>query len=263
MTEAALAGRCVLVTRPASLAADTIDMLKRAGCNVLHLPVIEIRPRTPANVASQVAPVAAPDIVIFVSRNAVVHGIALAGDQSRIVAIGPATKSALEDRGITVDITPASGHDTESLLEHQELAKIAGKQILIVRGQSGRPLLGDTLAERGARVEYVAVYDRLEAQPEAGVLDPIRERLVEGAIDFTMVMSVDSLSSLVSILADPDFRLLRKSTLVTPSRRVIQTARDRLPSVQCVLASDPRAQGMVRAMQSYLTSKSDSSDIKQ
>jgi len=263
VSEAALAGRCVLVTRPANLAADTIDLLTQAGCDVLHLPVIDIHPRTPADVASQMASMAAPDIVIFVSRNAVTHGMTLATGNSTVIAIGPATMAALGKCEISVDVSPTSGYDSESLLEHPDLANIAGKQVLIVRGQSGRLLLGDTLAERGASVEYVAVYDRLEAQPDPDVLKPIRDRLAEGDIDFTMVMSVDSLTSLVSILADPDFRLLRKSTLVTPSRRVIQTARDSLPSVQCVLAGDPRAQGMLSAMQSYLTSNSDSSDMKQ
>jgi len=143
------------------------------------------------------------------------------------------------------------------------LRDVDGRNILIVRGQTGRPLLGDTLAARGARVDYLAVYDRRVATHAEATLASVRTALAASAIDFAVVMSVESLDALITLLGDDNLGLLRQTTLVTPAARVIQTARDRLSSIQCILANDPRADGIVDAIRDFVAAGSDPAEKNQ
>ena len=69
--------------------------------------------------------------------------------------------------GATEVIVPSERFDSEALLALPELETVAGKRIAIFRGEEGRELLGDTLRARGASVEYVACYRRV--QPPADI----------------------------------------------------------------------------------------------
>ena len=67
----------------------------------------------------------------------------------------------------------------------------------------------------------------------------------------------------MSLLGDDDLRLLRKTTLVTPAARVLQTARDRLSSIRCVLANDPRADGIFDAIRDAVAAGKNPSETDQ
>ena len=134
------------------------------------------------------------------------------------------------------------------MLEQPELHDVLDKQVLIVRGERGRELLADTLRRRGARVAYLATYQRKTAAVEPNKLDEISLEWHNGAIDVVVVMSVDSLTSLLKILPPDCQDLLRNSRLVTPSKRVIQTAAESLPGVTAVLADSPLAESLVKAV---------------
>lgn len=245
-----LTGLGILVTRPRAQSGELSAALTAAGGNVYRLPVIEISPQSANTILRQLTALPAPDIIIYVSRNAAYYGAKIIQEhrQARVAAIGPATRSALEEAGVGVDISSVTGFDSEQLLDHDALAEIAGQQILIVRGQSGRELLADTLRQRGASVNYLAVYERTTATPDHGFLDQLVETWRNGGIHAVIVMSVESLTSLLKILPTDAHSLLWQSRLVTPSKRVIQTATDRMPGVQPILADSPRISSLVRAI---------------
>jgi uroporphyrinogen-III synthase len=104
---------------------------------------------------------------LFVSRNAV-DGAFRYIDSSRLKpglcfgVIGTATRLALAQRvsGLDSCLLAGAPYNSETLLEADALHQVAGKRVLIVRGQQGRSLLGDELAARGAEVDYCEVYRR-------------------------------------------------------------------------------------------------------
>jgi uroporphyrinogen-III synthase len=247
MVDAPLAGVGVLVTRPKEQAADLVAAIDAAGGHSIVFPVIEIAPRSPQEIETELAGRANPDIVIFISRNAVEHGLAWSGDGA-IAAVGPATAAAIEAAARIVDIRPVRGFDSESLLEEPALSEVRGKTIRIIRGSGGRELLATTLRERGAEVDYLEVYARRlpdYAEPE---IDAVRGRLEAGEIGAVVVMSVESLHNLLALLPESSHAAFAKTRLVTPASRVIKEVADRLPHCPAMLADGPGAGEIVRAI---------------
>ncbi|MGQ7262286.1 uroporphyrinogen-III synthase [Vreelandella sp. V005] len=78
-------------------------------------------------------------------------------------SVGSATAGTLYDQlGVRVRVpSPAAGEDTsEALLALASLQQLHHQRVLLVAGEGGRPLLAETLTERGAQVTRVAVYRR-------------------------------------------------------------------------------------------------------
>lgn len=247
MTDGQLAGIGVLVTRPDHQAESLAKAIEAAGGRAIRFPAIEILPRPAEAIAADAARLQQPDIVIFVSTNAVRYGLDCAAP-ARIAAIGPATAAAIEASGRPVDIQPEGGFDSEHLLVEPELNDVAGKVIRIVRGQSGREMLASTLLARGAAVEYLGVYTRRAPRPDSAALAHLEAAWRNGKIDVVTVMSVETLVNLLSILPDECRKRLRETPLVTPAQRVIIEARTRLQGIPAVLAEGTDANDIVRAV---------------
>lgn len=249
MNDGGLAGCGVLITRPEHQSQDLVSEIEAAGGKVFRFPTIDIIGRNIDEIGMDFAELVRPDIVVFVSGNAVAYGLAaVKGRHQKIAAIGPATRAAIEAVGVSVDIFPEDGFDSEHLLQHDALQSVDGKSIVIVRGQSGRELLAETLRERGAQVDYLYVYDRIQHEPTLADLENLETALSEGRIGLVTAMSVETLEHLVQILPPRFLRLLRKSTLVAPSARVIQTASELIPGIATVLAPGPQAPAMVSTL---------------
>ena len=247
MADAPLAGVGVLITRPALQAGELVAAIEAAGGRGIVFPVIEIAPRSPQDIEADLASMADPDIVIFISRNAVEHGLAWAGSGA-IAAVGPATAAAIEAAARVVDIRPAAGFDSESLLEEPQLKDVRGRTIRIIRGNGGRELLATTLRERGATVDYLEVYSRRAPDYTAAEIADITRQFEGGEIDTAVVMSVESLRNLLALLPPSCHRALAETPLVTPASRVIKEVADRLPGCPATLAEGPGAGEIVRAI---------------
>ncbi len=249
MTARPLAGIGVLVTRPARQADELIRAVEARGGRVHAFPVIDIVPRAAADIAADAKALRPPDIVIFVSANAVRYGLsAFAGNDAQFAAVGPATAAAVASAGGHADIVPSAGYDSEHLLAEDSLKHVAGKTVTIVRGQSGRELLAETLRHRGAHVQYLSVYRREKHRFTAAELSAVEDAWRSGGIDAVVVMSVASLDGLLHALPPACLRGLETTRLVGPSERVIQTALERLPGVLCVQSPGPGASDVVDAL---------------
>ena len=247
MPDGALGGIGVLVTRPATQALDLVEAIEANGGTAVRFPVIEIVPRDAAEIDANAALLGNPDIVVFVSRNAVEYGLSYTAGGS-VAAIGPATAAAIEAAGHNIDIQPVAGYDSEHLLAEPDLLDVSGKLVRIVRGSDGRELLADTLRERGAQVEYLSVYSRNIPEYDAAELAELERQWRDIPVDVITVMSVESVRNLAALLPSSCREQLDGRSLVAPAARVLKVALDTFPGSAATLAAGPRAGDMVKAI---------------
>jgi uroporphyrinogen-III synthase len=247
MTELRLAGVGVLVTRPEHQAEELANAIEQKGGTAIRFPTQQIKRRDATTVQAEVARQVTPDIVIFVSSNAVRHGLHFFSN-ARIAAIGEATAAAVVAAGRTVDIMASDGFDSEHLLATAELRNVTGKRITIVRGQYGRELLADTLRERGADVSYLCVYERNLATHTADEIAALVRKWQAGEVNIVTVMSVASFHNLLALLPESALHLLARTRLVTPAARVLKEVLNQFPDQPTFLSDGPDAAAMVRAI---------------
>lgn len=213
-----LAGRGVLVTRPAAQAAALCELIRVNGGGPVAFPTIDIQPPADPRIARQRL-AEHWDVLVFISRNAVEYGLALLPgglpQTTAIAAVGRATAQALIAAGHPATLVPASGFDSEALLALPVLQQVAGQRVLIVRGDGGRPLLADTLAARGAEVHYAEVYRRvLPVVDTAPLLAGWRT-----SIDLVTVTSDEVLTNLLTLVGAAGRDWLLTTPLVVISDR--------------------------------------------
>ncbi|MDA0680449.1 MAG: uroporphyrinogen-III synthase [Proteobacteria bacterium] len=249
MSDGPLAGYRVLVTRPALQADELVAAIESAGGEAIRFPVIQIIGHDPDVISGEFASMPRPDIAIFVSVNAVLYGLdPVRSSGAAIAAVGPSTKMAIEAAGVAVSISVDDGFDSESLLGHPALNDVSDKTVTIVRGENGREILGNTLRDRGADVNYLATYRRSIRQAAEDEFQLLEERWDRGEIDCVTVLSVETLENLLLQLPSASLEALRRTLLVAPGARVIQTAKELVPGISAVMASGPRTADILNAL---------------
>jgi uroporphyrinogen-III synthase len=225
-----LAGRRILVTRPAGQAGGLTAMIRQAGGEPLEIPALEIRDLADLTSFHAVADqLETYDCAIFVSRNAVRKALALLEQRRgrpwparlRVAAIGAGSREELVSRGFSGVIAPGGPSDSEALLALPELREVAGMRIAIFRGEGGRALLGETLAARGARVDYAACYRRALPVASGALLAAAWEI---GKVDAVLVSSAEGLGNLLEMLGGDGPRRLAGVALFVPHGRVAREA---------------------------------------
>lgn len=175
MAELPLAGLQILVTRPRDQALQLAEGIEREGGIPLLFPLLEIsQVADETALREQVMRLAAYDLAIFISPNAVAFGmkaIREAGSlPARVAAVGMGSAKALRELGVADVIVPELRFDSEGLLACERLQNVEGWRVMIFRGDGGRELLGDTLRSRGASVEYATCYQRSKPHLDADML---------------------------------------------------------------------------------------------
>ncbi|MEJ2454854.1 MAG: uroporphyrinogen-III synthase [Candidatus Thiodiazotropha sp.] len=218
-----LQGRGILITRAAHQATGLIGLVESHNGRAIPFPALEIgSSRDPEAARALLAQVW--DLVIFISPNAVAFASELldgAGLQSPLIAaVGAATARALRESGNPANLLPQGRYDSEGLLTLPELRQMGGRRVLIVRGEGGRPLLGDSLQARGAKVEYAEVYRRL--RPEVDPASLLQRWSTQ--VDVVTATSADVLDNLLAMLGSQGRELLLGTPLLVISERMAQRA---------------------------------------
>ena len=224
-----LAGKGIVVTRPAHQAGYLAESVRAAGGNVILFPAIEI-----VDVEDKAPLFALLDRLdefawaVFVSPNAVGRALNLIKARRtvppalRFAAIGRASVRELNEFGATAVIAPAR-FDSEALLDLPEMKNVAGKRIVVFRGAGGRDLLGDTLAARGAAVEYAECYRRSRPLSDTA---PLFDAWARDKLHAITVTSSDGLKNLFSMIGARGHAQLRATPLFVPHARIAATARE-------------------------------------
>lgn len=199
-----------------------MQAISAAGGVPRLFPLLDIAPVTDrAALYAQLGPLAGYDLAIFISPNAVSYGmaaIAAAGAllPAQVATVGAGSARALCAAGVTEVIVPAVSNDSEGLLAMPELARMAGKRVMILRGDGGRELLADTLRARGATVEYATCYQRSATRKTVDELRSLHPEVLT-------VTSSEALAHLREMVGAPDEALLRMPLFV-PHARIAATA---------------------------------------
>src|SRR5205823_12609044 len=89
-------------------------------------------------------------------------------DHVRVAAIGPATKKAIEQRGVKVDVVPEE-YVAESIVRSLR-RRVKGKRVLLVRAKVARDVIPRELRKAGARVDVVEAYQTALPRESTGKL---------------------------------------------------------------------------------------------
>jgi uroporphyrinogen-III synthase len=239
----------VLVTRPSAQAQGLCDLIAQHGGRPISFPTITIEPTQERVAAKEILQnIISYQIVIFISPNSVKYGLELLSRDSfspnvMICAVGKGTARVLTENGIKVDIQPDGSFDSESLLAMPELSKVAANRILIVRGNGGRRLLGDTLQERGANVDYLEVYSRKISSIDPKPVIATWER----EVDIVTATSCGILDNLFSLLGEAGRAQLCATPLVVVSQRIKVRAQEHGCN-SIVLAGEASDRGLLAAI---------------
>ena len=157
----------VLVGRARHQASALSAGLRDLGAEVLEIPFIEIRkPRSYKALDGALKNLSEYDWLILTSVNGVealwerLRKLRLGGKPMRhlkIAAIGPATRQAIEQHGVKVNVVPRE-YVAESVVASLR-RKVKGKRVLLARAKVARDVIPRELRKLGARVDVVEAYE--------------------------------------------------------------------------------------------------------
>ena len=248
-----LAGRGIVVTRPARQAEGLASLIRAAGGNAVLFPVLEIRDVEDLKPLLQLIDrLDEFDLAIFISPNAVNKAMYLITARRAlpaklaIAAIGRGSVKELGRFGVTKVIAPGGRSDSEALLELPALADLSGKRVAIFRGEGGRELLDDTVKARGARVEYAECYRRGKPDLDAA---PLLGAWARNELDAITVTSSEGLHNLFEMVGAPGQTRLRKTPLFVPHPRIAEVARGL--GLATVIVTEAGDEGILTALIDY------------
>ncbi|TDI81124.1 MAG: uroporphyrinogen-III synthase [Betaproteobacteria bacterium] len=245
-----LAGICVLITRPTILASRIAKQLAVLGATPFVFPTILIEPSVDREqLKTKLASLLGVYAVIFVSPSAVeitlVDGIKLPYS-IKVFAPGLGTAEELNLHGVDNVLTPLRNFDSEGLLQLTDLqaVHVNGRRILIFRGNGGRELLREELAQRGAQVEVITTYHRcIPTTPPTRLL----ELLTEKKVTAISIMSSSAVINLVARVPALDRKHILFSLPVYASHKRIKAAAEALGFLS-VIETGPGDKGLIAAL---------------
>jgi uroporphyrinogen III methyltransferase / synthase len=242
-----LHGRRVVVTRARAQSSGLARTLEALGAEVVELPAIRIVPRIESDeVRAAIQDLHAYALVCLTSPNGVrllFDAMREAGRDARalanatVAAIGPGTAAALAERGIVADVVPERSV-AEALVEALAPVEVEGRPVLVARAAEARDVLPDGLAERGAKVDVVALYETVAEGPDPAGLEAAREA------DYVTFTSSSTVRNLMAAIGDgfpPGARIVSIGPVTS------QTARDAGLTVH-VEAGRHDPEGLVEAL---------------
>jgi uncharacterized protein HemX/uroporphyrinogen-III synthase len=250
-----LTGKTIVVTRPRDQADALITGIRQEGGEAYCFPLLEISPCPDSTWLSEAENhLANATLAIFVSVNAVRYAMPSLREiwpqHLDAAATGTGTAEALAVAGISRCLLPIESFDSEGLLALPELAadRIAGREILIFKGEGGRELLATTLTERGAKVFPISVYQR---HPPKEGQDEFLARLVACRFDAITISSSEALRHLQQLAEERPETLpsLYRLPLFTSHPRIAAYAKE--SGFIHVICADAGDTGLLTGLSAY------------
>jgi len=202
-----LAGKRVLITRPAEQAGEFAALLEAQGAEPIVFPLIRIAPTEDvAPLRDALRHLDSFDWLFFTSANGarivaphlkpILAEVGGAHDlKPKVAAVGPRTAQECEALGLEIAFMPKQ-YAVESIVKEFP-EEVAGKRMLLLRAREANPALPEGLRKGGAEVEEIAVYG---AEPVKADAPRLRRMLADGEVDVVTLMSSSTAQRLVDLL---------------------------------------------------------------
>ncbi|GAA4017119.1 uroporphyrinogen-III synthase [Actimicrobium antarcticum] len=228
--------RAIVITRPQAQAGELAQRLQDAGHAVVMFPLLEIHALAdPAPLKAILARLDEFALVAFVSPNAIDATFAHVDrwpESVPLAVMGEGSRRTLMHHGVTPEryqiTSPLDTRrtDSQTLLKVLKLDALRGRRVLILRGETGRELLGDALRGAGIEVLQVAAYRRAAPVLTPALADQLRMLLASD--DSWIITSSEALQVVLGFAkaVDPEFGVvkLQQKNIFVPHQRIWETA---------------------------------------
>ncbi len=245
-------GQRIIVTRSRHQASALAYAIEELGGEAWEFPVIEIAaPTDPDKLTQALEKLQDFQWIIFTSVNGVEEFFKAFRQQGQdirelsgieVVAIGPATQTALEKRGLKVAFVPEE-YRAEKIIEGLAACILPGQNVLLARAEEARDILPKSLQELGAHVQDIPVYRTVMGNANKEELRDLLKDKNVAAVTFTSSSTVRNFMQLL----DGDISLLEGVKLYSIGPVTSKTARE------CGLtvyreAKESTIEGLIEAM---------------
>jgi uroporphyrinogen-III synthase len=231
-----LQSRPVVITRPLKQAKLLEQRVAAMGREAVVFPLLEILPLPDRGTLETVfQDLRAYAMVVFISPNAieaVADALKAWPPGLAIGVVGEGSKTALAQYGLTTAnariVSPVDPlrTDSQTLLEVLDLEALRGQRVLIVRGETGREILVDSLRANGVEVTPVAAYRRVAPVFDDNTRRQLEHLLARGA-DW-VITSSEALRNLVQMVQESaganGVVKMQQQHLIVPHIRIAETA---------------------------------------
>lgn len=246
-------GRRILVTRARRQASILSRRIAELGGEALEFPTIKIEPPLNLEPLDQAIRTAADyDWIVFTSVNGVESffqrlkklkiDIRKLG-KARICAIGPQTRDALEEIGLTVDFVPEE-YRAEEILEGLKGRMVIGQRVLLPRADLARPFLARELLAFGIQVDEATAYRTVRNDEDSAVL---REQIREGQIQVVTFTSSSTVKNFTALFPSGKPDLPENIVVACIGPVTAETARSAGLRVD-VVAREYTIEGLIQAL---------------
>jgi len=246
-----LAGKGIVVTRPAQQARELARLIEEAGGNAILFPAIEIRDVEDIGPFTRLIDrLDEFDLAVFISPNAIERAMRMIQARRplppklKIAAIGGGSVKALERQGVTGVIAPQGRYDSEALLERGEIA--GARRVVIFRGEGGREHLGDSLNARGAAVEYAECYRRCRPDLDPA---PLLKAWSGGGVHAVTATSSEGLRNFAEMIGAPGRERFQRTPVFVPHPRIAEAAHGL--EIRTVIVTGPGDEGVVDGLNAF------------
>lgn len=255
-----LAGKRIVVTRAPEQARELAAAIETLGGQVLLLPTISFAPPTDWRALDErLRKLTTFDAILFLSGNAVRYAAQRSrelgikwefADAARpfVAAVGAATSEAAVSEGLRVDYV-ARGRTAESLA-HELREFLAGRSVLLPRGDRGDDRLPFMLRQAGATVTEVVAYRTISPELDPQIVSRIRKSDVD-AIIFSSPSTFHNLSQAIPI---DELASLSKSIRFAAIGPTTACAMRESGVTVSIEAAQPSSEGLAIAIAGYFAS---------
>ena len=179
-----LAGKRIVVTRPAGQAAPFIGKIEKAGGTAFAVPLIAFRAVEDGQDEAILNNLHTYDWILFTSKNGVDFFMQKTAPfldkvKAKWAAIGTQTAQAIASYGLPVSYMP-SRFSADHLAEEIQKGVFLPERVLIPKGSLARNLIADTIRQAGKQADDWVVYETyFPTEEQTNLLKIIRTEKVD------------------------------------------------------------------------------------